>query len=154
MVEPPSWVLKQAIRLFESRAARERTSFGFVGAIASLVFDSFARPALVGVRSTETANRQLLYHADDYSIDLQISLSDQPQADLVGQVLRKGDLRFESVAGLPLHLVREGETLRSTATNENGEFVIDSVDCGEYDIRIEAPDLKITVAGIPVVQAQ
>jgi hypothetical protein len=154
MVEPPSWVLKRAIRLFESRPARESATSRLIGAIATLVFDSFARPALAGARSTETTNRQLLYRADPYSVDLQITASDQPQTDLVGQVLHKGDLRFESVAGLPLRWIREGETLRSTATNQNGEFVIEAVDFGEYELRIEAPDLEIIVSGLPVEQAR
>jgi hypothetical protein len=149
-VEPPSWVVKRAIRLFENRPGRESATSRLVGAIASLVFDSFARPALAGVRSTETTNRQLLYSADPYSVDLQITASDQPRTDLVGQVLHKEDTSFESVAGLPLHLIREGETLRSTATNRNGEFVIEAVDFGEYDLRIVAPDLEIIVPAIPV----
>jgi hypothetical protein len=153
-MEPPAWVLKRAIRLFEGRGSREGTASRLAGAIASLVFDSFARPALAGVRSTETANRQLLYHADDYSIDLQITAPDQSQASLIGQVLRKDDLRFESVAGLPLHLVREGQTLQSTVTNENGEFIIGSVDCGDYDLLIETRGLKITIKGVPVTQAE
>ncbi|HSE97280.1 MAG TPA: hypothetical protein VLD57_03350, partial [Blastocatellia bacterium] len=147
--EPPAWVLKRAIRLFEGRLRGESPASRLVGAIASLVFDSFARPVLAGVRSTETANRQLLYHADDYSIDLQVAASDKPHADLIGQLLRKDDLRFESVSGLSLHLIREGKTLRSTVTNNNGEFVLDRIESGEYDLIIETPDQSITVSGVP-----
>ena len=52
---PPSWVFKRAVRIFEtSRGPRRAARVGH--AIASLVFDSFARQSLAGVRSTETAN--------------------------------------------------------------------------------------------------
>src|SRR6185503_4309999 len=87
-VAPPPWVLKRAVRIFDE-AQRPRLAERIGQAIASLVFDSFARPALAGVRSTETTNRQLLYRAGDYSIDLQIAPSDDARADLIGQVLRE-----------------------------------------------------------------
>ncbi len=152
MIEPPSWVARRAIRLFETRRSQSGLKEKLGRLVASLIFDSQAQPAVAGVRSTETMNRQLLYEADNYSIDVQISLSEEPRAGLVGQILRKDDTEFESVSRIPLDLIREGETVRSTLTSETGEFSINEVDFGEYDLRIDLVDVSITVAGLPVAQ--
>ncbi|MCI0486783.1 MAG: hypothetical protein L0229_09305, partial [Blastocatellia bacterium] len=84
--EPPPWVLKRALRIFENRPVRPRLVERLGQMVASLVFDSLARPAIAGVRSTETSNRQLLYRAGDYSIDLQVAQAPRSQANLIGQV--------------------------------------------------------------------
>jgi hypothetical protein len=152
MVAPPAWVFKQAVRLFDT-ARRPRFVERIGQAVATLVFDSFARPQLAGIRSTETANRQLLYRAGDYSIDLQIAPSADGRGDLIGQVLREGEATFESVANLRLEIARGSEPLFSTVTDEMGEFKIGDVDYGTYDLRIELADGRITIAELPVTQA-
>jgi hypothetical protein len=151
--EPPTWVLKRAIRIFGTQRDRPRLVERIGQAVASLVFDSLARPALAGVRSTETTNRQLLYRAGDYSIDLQVAPSDQSRADLIGQVLREGETTFESVSGLRLEIARGGENRYSAVTDAMGEFKIGGMDCGTYDLRVELPEGSITVPQLPVTQA-
>jgi hypothetical protein len=151
-IEPPAWVLKRAVRIFETQHNRPRLVERIGQAIASLVFDSFARPALAGVRSTETTNRQLLYRAGDYSIDLQVAPSDHARADLIGQVLREGETTFESVSGLRLEIAR-GKKTYSTVTDAMGEFKISAVDCGAYDLRVELAEGSITVPQLPVTQS-
>src|SRR5262249_3198952 len=90
MVEPPMWVTRRAFKIPTTQQRRSlASSVGQI--IASLVFDSFQRPALAGVRSTETANRQLLYRAGDYSLDLQIAFAESGSGNLIGQVLKEGD---------------------------------------------------------------
>jgi hypothetical protein len=150
-VAPPAWILKRAVRIFDTerhprRATRIRQ------AIASLVFDSFARPALAGVRSTETANRQLLYSAGDYTVDLQVA-TEQAGADLIGQVLRKGEAGFDSVAGLNLEVKRAGDVVLSARTDELGEFRFSGLEHGVYDLRIELSEGSITVPDLPINQS-
>lgn len=151
--EPPPWVLKRAVRMFETERARTRLVDRVRDKIASLVFDSLTRPALVGVRSTETANRQLLYRAGAYSIDLQVAPSDQSRADLTGQVLKEGEAAFESVAGLSLALSREDEPVCTVTTNEMGEFKIKSIRQGEYDLSVETPEGSINIQGLPIAHS-
>src|SRR5262249_32457916 len=110
-VAPPPWAFKRAVKIFETARQRPRLAERIGQAIAALVFDSFARPQLAGVRSTETTNRQLLYRAGDYQVDLQIAPSEHAQANLIGQVLKAGESTFESVAGLKLEIARGGETV-------------------------------------------
>jgi hypothetical protein len=152
LVEPPAWVTQRAFRIFETQRPRLVERLG--QAIASLVFDSLARPAVAGVRSTETTNRQLLYNAGDYSIDLQIAPSNQARAELVGQILREGETTFESVANLKLELSREGKKLFDAFTNEMGEFTISGIEPGLYDLQIETPDGRLSAPGVPIIQIQ
>ena len=146
-VEPPPWVLKRALRIFDTQpGARSLAS----RVIASLVFDSLRRPRLAMSRSIGVEDRQLMYEAEPYSIDLQVASLDQARADLTGQILRRGELMFESVAGLSLDLAREGCPVLSTVTNDRGEFRVGALACGNYDLKIEARDVSITIIGLPV----
>lgn len=148
-IAPPAWVFKRAVRIFDT-ARRPKLTERLGQAIASLVFDSFARPALVGVRSTETASRQMLYSAGDYSVDLQITQSEQARADLIGQVLKEGETTFESVSGLALNISRDGKVVFSAETDGLGEFKISGLKPGVYDLRVELPEGSITVPDLPV----
>jgi len=152
-VEPPQWVFKRAVRVFETQHQRPALSQRIGAAIASLVFDSFAAPALAGVRSTETTERQLLYRAGDYSIDLQIAPSEHARADLNGQVLKESDPKFESVSGLRLDIARNDKVVFSAVTNEMGEFRISGMKLGVYNLRVELPEGNITVPDLPVSES-
>jgi hypothetical protein len=151
-VAPPQWALKRAFRIFETYRGRPRVVERIGQALARLVFDSLQRPAVAGVRSTETASRQLLYRAGDYSVDIQILPADNSRADLAGQVLIGVEAAFESVAGLEVRLLRRGETLSSTVTDRLGEFTIRGVDCGVYDLTVEIGQQSITIEKLPVEQ--
>lgn len=147
---PPPWVLRRAVRIFESHRGAPGLIERVGQAIASLVFDSFARPSLAGVRSTETASRQLLYRAGEFSIDLQVVPADRALVNLLGQVLREGELAFESVGRLELELIRDGKTIQSVATNELGEFLLSGIEPGVFDIRIRIPERTVTVPDLPI----
>ena len=151
-VEPPPWVLKRAARLFATLRARAGVRAALGRLVASLVFDSQTRPMPAGVRLTETADRQLLYRAGDYTVDLQIASIDAG-ARLSGQVLKEGEFKFESVAGLKIVLLSEEEQSaeeQSAVANSFGEFTLPSVGCGRYDLRIEAGDGDITIVGLNI----
>jgi hypothetical protein len=149
-IEPPPWVLKRSLRIFD--AVRSRTSFAGLTSrlIASLVFDSLRRPAPAGARSTAVEGRQMLYQAETYSIDLQVAVLDPSCAELTGQILREGELMFESVSGLQLDLIHDGETVVSTVTNDRGEFRVTTIDMGSYDLRVDTSDASITIVGLPI----
>ncbi|PYP83852.1 MAG: hypothetical protein DMF61_21775 [Blastocatellia bacterium AA13] len=147
--DPPTWVVKRAIRTFEGRPVQPRTSpFGRI--VASLLFDSFARPLIAGVRSTETANRQLLYEAGDYNIDLQINCPDQNRGTVWGQVLRKDEIGFQSVSGVTLKLTRKGRSSHTSSANDFGEFALNAVPVGEYDLEISTGEGKIIVSPLSI----
>jgi hypothetical protein len=94
---------------------------------ASLLFDSFRSPGLVGVRSAESASQQLLYGAGDYRIDVRI----EPQMDsekviLIGQVLNAAD-PAERLSALPVSLLKGRKILAESLTSQFGEF---QIECG------------------------
>ena len=149
-VAPPQWVFKRAVRIFDKRLHRPKLAERIAQGMAALVFDSFARPALAGVRSTEAANRQLLYYSGDYSIDLRIAPSERTRADLIGQVLKESDPTFESVSGLKLEIKLGGDVVFSTVTDEMGEFKVSGVERGVYDLRVELSEGSVTVPDLPV----
>ena len=149
-VEPPPWILKRAIRIFDARGNRASVARRATQLVASLLFDSLQRFVPVGARSTGVEGRQLLYQAENYSIDLQVALLDQSHAELTGQILREGELRFESVTGLQLELIHDGGTILSTVTNDRGEFRVEAVNFGSYDLRLDASDASITIVGLPI----
>ena len=149
--EPPAWVLNRAIRAFDERRVQPKTKrFGRL--VASLLFDSFARPSIAGVRSTETAHRQLLYEAGDYSIDLQISCLDQARGKICGQILRKGETGFQSVSGVTLILTRKDRSPCSSAANDFGEFALNDIPAGDYELEVATGEGKISVTQLRIKQ--
>ena len=142
-------MFKRAIRIFDA-AQRPKLKERIGQAIASLIFDSFALPALAGVRSSETGNRQLLYRAGDYSIDVQIASSEETRAVLIGQILREGESNFESVSGLKLEIVQGKRPVSSSVTDEMGEFKFSGVEHGVYTLRIELSEGSITIPDLPI----
>ena len=150
-IEPPPWVLKRAVRLFNAPRVWMNVGARAGRVVASLIFDSLREPTLAGVRSSGVEGRQLLYRADDYSIDVQVAAS-LSRAELTGQVLREGELMFESVAGLQLELMRNGGTIFSAVTNDRGEFTIPAVDFGSYDLRVDLNEASITIVGLPIAE--
>lgn len=149
-VEPPPWILKRAIRAFDTRGSGPGAVRRATQLVASLLFDSLQRPSPAGARSGGVDGRQLLYKAEDYSIDLQLASLDQSRASLTGQILREGEMMFESVAGLQLDLTRDGGTVLSTVTNDRGEFRVEALDYGSYDLRLDTNDASITIVGLPI----
>ena len=152
-VAPPPWVLKRAVRIFDAQRDSPRISKRIGQAIASLVFDSFARPALSGVRATEMANRQLLYRAGEYSVDMQIAQPEHSRADLIGQVLKEGESAFESVCGLKLEIAVGDDVAFSAVTDDMGEFKFSGIEQGVYDLRIQLAEGTITVPDLAISES-
>ena len=150
-MEPPPWVLKRAIRIFENVRPQASLPARIRQLAASLIFDSQARPSMAGARLMKPDDHQLLYRAGDYHIDLQIAQAADSCFDLKGQVLKEGEYAFESVADLQLALIRNDETIRATVTNEIGEFSFPSVEDGYYEVRIETGDITITIAALNIL---
>ena len=149
-VEPPPWVLKRAFRIFDAEKSKPKLIERLGRAVAELVFDSMALPVIEGVRATETSSRQLLYEVGAYSIDLHISHSDSQHADLTGQVLREGEVSFESVAMRALTLTRGSTQVLETATNAMGEFAVNQLDAAEYGLLVEVAEGTLVVDKLPL----
>ena len=150
LVEPPEWVFRRALRLFQKTPRTESTGKRALRAAARLIFDSLSQPSPAGARSGAATSRHLLYAIDDYSIDVRIAATGEAGIDLIGQVLSTSESGFDMVAGIAIDLARGGETVSSAVTDEVGVFIIRRLGSGEYDLQIDARGMIIDVVGLPV----
>ncbi|HZN05342.1 MAG TPA: hypothetical protein VFB65_01095 [Pyrinomonadaceae bacterium] len=138
--DAPRDVLASAMSIFSA----ERTST-VRRVVATLVFDSrTARPAF-GMRSLNTAWRQLLYtapHGDiadnaACDVDLRIKVQNQ-ECTITGQVIR------EDCSG---GIVEISGASGSTQANLNAlcEFTLPPVPVGKYSLRLTLPDVQIEI---------
>lgn len=104
---------------------------------ASLVYDSLNDPQPLGVRGTHQLNRQVLFHAGDYSVDLRFE-HEKGSASmvLVGQIANQ-KAPEETLANLPVILVAGNRELTRSISNTFGEFQLEYVP--ESDLRLLVP---------------
>jgi hypothetical protein len=142
--EPPAVAVntaKGAIKLHTRPARRS---------IAELLFDSFSRPALAGVRSAAAQSRQLLYGFDDYRVDLRFEPNlDRDQALLVGQILNS-DKSSEDLGKIAITLKRGRLVLGMAETNEFGEFQLECDLGGRLELQVTLPGGE--TARVPLVE--
>ncbi len=142
-VDAPRDVVAYAMKIFSGRAASPRQSLKR-RILAALSFDSSLNQApAFGVRSGQTASRQLIYSAEENDIDLRITLRDDMWV-VAGQVLREdcagGRVEMEGLSGSA-----------AAALNELCEFTLPAVPPGNYllrvhmtDVEVELPQLELT----------
>jgi hypothetical protein len=104
---------------------------------ASLVYDSVNDPQPVGVRGTHQINRQVLFHAGDYSVDLRFE-HEKGSASmvLVGQIANQ-KTPDDMLANLPVILVAGNREVTRSISNTFGEFQLEYVP--ESDLRLLVP---------------
>jgi hypothetical protein len=117
---------ESAVRMAKLEFAAQRFEQEKQPVLAELVFDSFARPLLAGVRSSAAAARQMVYEAEGLAVDLRF---DGPAVSntifLTGQVLDKNVPR-SSVEHSPVILwTDKGLALAETKANAFGEFSLE-----------------------------
>jgi hypothetical protein len=105
--------------------------------LGSLVYDSLNDPQPVGVRGTHQINRQVLFHAGDYSVDLRFE-HEKGSASmvLVGQIANQ-KAPDENLANVPVILVAGNRELTRSISNTFGEFQLEYVP--ESDLRLLVP---------------
>ena len=110
----------------------------FSPAAAQLVFDSFAAPALAGIRSGQPMYRQLLYEARPYAIDLRV---DHPRGErrmsLTGQVATVDATR--PVSGVRVTLLSDAgaRMIEQVRTNAEGEFHFEYEPAPRLQLRVD-----------------
>jgi hypothetical protein len=123
---------------------------------ATLVYDSVNDPQPVGVRGTHQINRQVLFHAGDYSVDLRFE-HEKGSASmvLVGQIANQ-KTPDELLANLPVILVAGNREVTRSISNTFGEFQLEYVP--ESDLRLLVPlesrgqELEVQLGKTPQLQ--
>lgn len=148
-VEPPPWVLRRAIGLFQILSQPPAPSL-LQRLVASLVFDSLTQPQMAGVRQSSSTARQILYRAGDWDVDLSLEAAEESETvDITGQVL-KAEASPEEVAGIPVHLTQAGNIVLSTQTDRLGEFTFDRVPRGTYELNLELRGQQVWIEHLDV----
>jgi hypothetical protein len=115
--------MKRALAIFQPApcAQPERHSL-----IASLIFDSFAAPAMAGVRGARSGTRRLSYRAENFELDLLADFDRRSQTvTITGQLSDRVNVGAV-FARVLVQLVSGRRVLRQTAMDEFGEFQLDS----------------------------
>ncbi len=141
--EPPSVAVQRAIRLFrrfyERSSADERPHL-----IARLLFDDLLVPGAAAVRGIGN-ERQLLYGAEDFDIDLQIANEgNQGSLRLLGQVMPLTNDLSQVQGGL-VQLTQEEDVAVSATADELGTFAFETLAPGDYELWLDLPQAKIWI---------
>lgn len=118
--------------------------------IAKLTFDSWAELAPAGVRSASTQGqqRQLVYSTELADIAVNIHPSGaQKQFDLLGQVL---PLQTDEAIHYDIQLWENQTDVRSTATDELGEFTFEALSPGTYKLVLNHSRVQVIISPIPL----
>jgi hypothetical protein len=117
---------EDAVRIVKLEFAAQAFDRAKQPVLAALMFDSFAKPSLAGVRSAAAAARQMVYEADGLAVDLRFdSQVSSKTVFLTGQVLDKRVPR-ESIEDSAIILwTQKGLAIAETRANAFGEFHIE-----------------------------
>lgn len=107
--------------------------------LASLVFDSFAQPLPVGVRSGALNVWQVIYEAEGLTVDLRFGRRTQSkEIHVVGQVLDKQAARpLQNNASVELSTEQE-QLVATTAVSAQGEFHLEFEQQGPMWLSVKA----------------
>ena len=141
---PPEF-LERARAIFNVRPTPKRPLIREV--VAAVVFDSFTQPAFAGARGA-TAARHVVLRAEEFDIHLKISM-DPSVRQMVGQVFARDEVQF--LTSVRLQLLQDGEPIKTTWSDNFGEFKFDEVPQGVLLLQVDLPRLTV-VGGITIVE--
>jgi hypothetical protein len=118
--QPPESVVRLAKSYFD--VYRNEGGPSLVPTVALLVFDSFQRSALAGVRSEGPLPRHCVYRSGSVLVDIWTGPADQAAAiTLMGQVLDQSSA-VQAVKDMVVKLRSKDADISATITNQFGEF--------------------------------
>jgi hypothetical protein len=112
--------------------------------VATILFDSLTQ-SFADARGATDA-RQIVMRAEEFDIHLKISTNPN-QHQIIGQVFARDETRFLSTIGLQLSL--NGKLLKTTWSDNFGQFQFDEVPEGVVRLQVDLPRLSV-VSGITI----
>lgn len=123
----PEYLVQAAKAIFPAGTTQESGEPGWLALpylVAKLVYNGLAGQALAGARSVTGETVQLMYHAGDWAIDLQIECEpESSEMALVGQIVDRA-ASGNSLAHLPVVLMARKKFIAQAWSNQFGEFCI------------------------------
>ena len=95
---------------------------------------------MAGARGSASAARQVVMRAEDFDIHVKI-WGERDRKQMLGQLLARSGEDFSHAARF--HLLRNGERLETTATDEMGEFHFAHVPEGDLSLQIDLPNVTV-----------
>ncbi len=152
--EPPAWLVDQALEFFR-RIGTESGDEPARSVTAFLVADSFTAGRLAGFRGSGPVSRQILYRTDGYDIVLSMAYIERAKSlDIMGQLMPMCS-DSTTLQGARVELLGESGITFGTGVNEFGEFIMEGVREGTYEMRIRVIEREIRIpAFVAVVRRQ
>jgi len=147
LLKPPDWLMHRAMSLFTwNKTSAREDRLKRIPAI--LLVDTFAEGRLLGFRGARPMTRQMFYRAGEYDIDLSIDYIEPTRAvDIMGQAMSLS-ADWNAVTGANVKLLKESILTFDTKTNQYGEFILDGIHEGRYDLKLELKDKAIDIVGL------
>ncbi len=120
--------------------------------LARLTFDSFENQALAGVRGFDPVPRQLMYQSGDIFIDMRLEPKLASDLMLVAGQVVDAQQPEVGLAGIPVSLLGDGDTLFQTTTNQLGEFQLSFRAARRLQLRFGTKDAPLLLQ-LPEVDA-
>ena len=142
---PPRHILAQVRRMFrapaEPAAATPRRRIA-----AALQVDSARGPLAFGIRTGAAAERQMLFTAAEYDLDLRVAPSGSLW-QVSGQVLGTDDEQQAPLQTIELH--GPAGAVRATL-NSLSEFTLPPTPAGSYTLTLHLADIDIAIAELEI----
>lgn len=148
LASPPPEVRERLRVRFEAYAEGRRQPGLLEHLVARLSFDSGLQTALAGVRTAAVhgSPRQLIYSTDVADIALNIQKrSVGKDLDLSGQILPGEDVAPDSFS---VQLLRGTEEVGITTTDDLGQFALESIAPGKYEMLLSADRVEIMMSPV------
>ncbi len=144
--EPSRAVVDRAIRLYRRVHERPRAD-DRLRWIARPVFDSRLMPGAAAARGSRN-ERQVLYRAEGFEVDLQISPETGEKAmRLMGQVMTVDDDPSQ-VGERQVRLVQEEGAAVTATTDELGTFAFRAIPPGDYELWIDLAGAEVWIPSL------
>ena len=148
LATPPPAVREQLRDRFEAFAQGRRQPGLLQRVLAALTFDSHLQLATSSLRATSTqaSVRQVIYSTDMADIALNIQPRRQDQGlNISGQIFPKGEAAIEICSVQLLHGTTE---IGLTVSDDLGEFIIEAVPVGVYDLILSMDQVEISITAV------
>jgi hypothetical protein len=143
---PPDGVVGQARAEF---ALRRPETTSRLARTASLIFDSFHQPQPVGVRASGPGPLQLVYKSGHHMVMLRVEpTAASDRVSIVGQILDEANPK-RSLQDVAVLVLKGGETLDRTLTNQLGEFQLESERAESLRISVGIPEIGSLTVPLP-----
>lgn len=146
-MSPSPKVLKKAFELFKDKEKEKRPSV--LSVLAGLIFDSRQQLAPALVRGGPSAKRVLLYSASPVDIDLQITPREGLN-NILGQVLVSDHPDQAASAFVSIKDSQTGELVMGVESNPFGQFNLQNIPSGHYDLILELDAQEVTVPSLEI----